>query len=515
MSTQNTYYNSSIHQLERFANQLERDFNEKVKILSNQDMLTKIGSLVSAFQTHTRLFYSELKNPIPNFTTANNQLNQMTSTLMQLSTEILLKRNEPTKPQQQVFFQPVIAPPPPNTNASNKRTKIGEAPPEPHIIIQTTEPQQSPVPFTKNSYVPSSMYQANNNSQSLPILTTQQVVPQSQVRKPLALTHLSDKIIEGHKNRLENLYLLLSSNPIGFYNHLTKMVQDIEAIDKRDFIPDRNYTQNIGKGFSHLCRYRNIFAWDHNIYYTKNGFFTNYSPIKSCRVDSPYDNYKYLAGEGPKINTLPYFFDMVRQEKATIVTLVMAKEKDSNTGTMVEKCLEYWNPNYGPMNLPDGWTVVYKNQNTIHSSSSDPHNIIKREFTASKPGEQDQILTQYHLENWVDQGSATIKSLLKLVDLLDPDVLPGPIVVHCSAGIGRTGTFITIHDLIYFIKTKLAQSHDRKTTLETLEINIVEHIISLRMQRMAMVQTLDQFFTIIRTLIDYYSDEKNKKLLTY
>jgi len=64
----------------------------------------------------------------------------------------------------------------------------------------------------------------------------------------------------------------------------------------------------------------------------------------------------------------------------------------------------------------------------------------------------------------------------------------GPILVHCSAGIGRTGTFAAIHSTLKKVELQLKEKPDEEPT-----INLVEVVLELRKQRPNMVQTVEQY----------------------
>lgn len=69
--------------------------------------------------------------------------------------------------------------------------------------------------------------------------------------------------------------------------------------------------------------------------------------------------------------------------------------------------------------------------------------------------------------------------------------LTDPIIVHCSAGVGRTGTFITIHEMISEIM-KIAEGEKRSKH----EVNVLKRVLDLRKERIGMVQTVEQYLFI-------------------
>ena len=98
-------------------------------------------------------------------------------------------------------------------------------------------------------------------------------------------------------------------------------------------------------------------------------------------------------------------------------------------------------------------------------------------------------IVQIHYEGWPDFGTPTeaitIVSLVRLVN----DVISrrrtsndAPVVVHCSAGCGRSGTFCTVHSVI--------NSMDGADEEEDM---IYRSVLRIREQRMSLVQTLRQY----------------------
>uniref|UniRef100_K1S2T6 Receptor-type tyrosine-protein phosphatase U n=1 Tax=Magallana gigas TaxID=29159 RepID=K1S2T6_MAGGI len=105
-----------------------------------------------------------------------------------------------------------------------------------------------------------------------------------------------------------------------------------------------------------------------------------------------------------------------------------------------------------------------------------------------------RTVTQYHYTAWPDHGIPDPLCLLLFHDHVtrtQNSGHKGPILVHCSAGIGRTGTYIAIDALSEAGKTQN-------------KINIAEYIKKMRRNRMNMVQTYEQYKTIFLTLLELF-----------
>jgi protein-tyrosine phosphatase len=102
-------------------------------------------------------------------------------------------------------------------------------------------------------------------------------------------------------------------------------------------------------------------------------------------------------------------------------------------------------------------------------------------------------VVQLHYEGWPDFGTpaqpATIISLVKLLNQIISQrakiTRNAPVIVHCSAGCGRTGTFVVVDSLINYFEQE-------KTFGDGKDL-IQESVLVLREQRMSLVQTLRQY----------------------
>ena len=113
----------------------------------------------------------------------------------------------------------------------------------------------------------------------------------------------------------------------------------------------------------------------------------------------------------------------------------------------------------------------------LHCTYPLPLNTIQREEPDTPPLE----VTQYHYLAWPDHGvpanAISMINFIKRVRKAHPYSRQDLLLVHCSAGVGRTGTFITLDYMLERIKAE-------KT------INIYEYVSELRKQRVLMVQTV-------------------------
>jgi len=120
------------------------------------------------------------------------------------------------------------------------------------------------------------------------------------------------------------------------------------------------------------------------------------------------------------------------------------------------------------------------------------------EFDTVEPeGVEVRKITQIHCTKWPDIGVPnSCEEMVEIIHEIDQykKGLNDPILVHCSAGIGRTGTFVAIHASLH--RDKFGQ-----------EIDVKSMVLHLRSQRVGMVQSTDQYFFIYKVLAYILQDK--------
>ncbi|XP_019358542.1 PREDICTED: receptor-type tyrosine-protein phosphatase epsilon isoform X2 [Gavialis gangeticus] len=231
-------------------------------------------------------------------------------------------------------------------------------------------------------------------------------------------------------------------------------------------------------------RYPNILPYDHSrVILTQMDSVAASDYINASYIDGYKEKNKFIAAQGPKQETVNDFWRMIWEQKsATIVMLTNLKERKE------DKCYQYW---------PDQGCWTYGN---IRVSVEDC--IVLVDYTIRKFCIQSlhdgckapRLVTQLHFTSWPDFGvpftPIGMLKFLKKVKTLNPSH-GGPIVVHCSAGVGRTGTFIVIDAII-----DMMHSEQR--------VDVFEFVARIRNQRPQMVQTEMQYSFIYQALLEYY-----------
>ncbi|XP_054271842.1 tyrosine-protein phosphatase non-receptor type 11-like isoform X3 [Macrosteles quadrilineatus] len=227
-------------------------------------------------------------------------------------------------------------------------------------------------------------------------------------------------------------------------------------------------------------RYKNILPFDHTRVKlrdvdpnTPGSDYINANYIKT-EEDSEWPQRVYLATQGCLPATTPHFWQMVVQENTRVIVMT-TKEMERGKN----KCARYW-PEEGESKEYDQVTV----KNLSQSSTAD---YTLREFLVTYQ-EEDRVVYHYHFQAWPDHGvpadPGCVLNFLHDVNARQESIPgAGPVLVHCSAGIGRTGTFIVIDMILDQIKR---QGLD-------CEIDIQRTIQMVRSQRSGMVQTEAQY----------------------
>lgn len=203
----------------------------------------------------------------------------------------------------------------------------------------------------------------------------------------------------------------------------------------------------------------------------------------------------YIATQGPLPNTVNDFWWMVWQEKSDCI-LMVTKEVERGKN----KCCCYWPTLKQPV-LRCGPIKV-----TIVSDVTYTEDYSLREFNLSYTGgdENNDCLTvhrvvQYHYRAWPDQNiPSDPNSILKFLKRVNDDPPKGPMIVHCSAGIGRSGTMIVIDMLL----------DQLKHCGLGYEIDIQRIVKMARAQRSGLVQTEAQYKFIYLAVQSYIASLK-------
>ncbi|XP_058126243.1 phosphatidylinositol phosphatase PTPRQ-like [Anopheles ziemanni] len=196
---------------------------------------------------------------------------------------------------------------------------------------------------------------------------------------------------------------------------------------------------------------------------------------------------EYIATQGPKEGTCYDFWRMVLQyEIESIVMLTQPIDHDKN------KCCQYY-PRFNQ-------TIEYGDIQVKCTQEMNLSLYYKRLFLVSK-GIQSKAVFHYHFLDWPDHSCpASPADLIKFSKIIRTErkSYAIPLVVHCSAGVGRTGTFIALDILLQRMQ-------------QEKKVNVYDTVKRLRRQRVKMVQTLDQYAFLYQCCLEFVSKLNRKK----
>ncbi|XP_055532783.1 phosphatidylinositol phosphatase PTPRQ [Wyeomyia smithii] len=209
--------------------------------------------------------------------------------------------------------------------------------------------------------------------------------------------------------------------------------------------------------------------------------------INASFIDGYKYQREYIATQGPKKETTFDFWRMILQyEVESIVMLTQLVENDKI------KCYQYF-PRY---NQQASFRDV-----TIKCTQELNLTFYKKRLLMVTRGNIRRAVFHYHFLVWPDHGCpASPTDLIRFIKAVRSERknLALPVVVHCSAGVGRTGTLIALDIIIQRIQ-------------QEKKINIYDTVKQLRRQRVKMVQTSDQYAFLYQSCLEYTTRNGRKK----
>ncbi|XP_071129167.1 receptor-type tyrosine-protein phosphatase kappa-like isoform X2 [Mytilus edulis] len=228
-------------------------------------------------------------------------------------------------------------------------------------------------------------------------------------------------------------------------------------------------------------RFLRTWPYDHSrIVLTGN---TKHDYINASYIDSYDKENAYIASQGPKKNTLRDFWHMIWQEKVGKIVTVTKLEEERR-----KKCEQYWPQNINRPLLVDNYKLTMKEeiQHTVY--------VYRLIILHNKTNKEERMVHHFHFTQWPDHGVPDSIKLVKFYRKVrcDKQDMSGPLVVHCSAGVGRTGTFIAV-DALY--------EHGKKVGY----VDIMEYVQMMRKDRMNMIQTHEQYAIVFEALLELFT----------
>ncbi|KAK2760356.1 hypothetical protein FQN54_002426 [Arachnomyces sp. PD_36] len=307
-------------------------------------------------------------------------------------------------------------------------------------------------------------------------------------------------------------------------------------------------------------RYNNIYPYDHTRVRLHSVVAGSCDYVNASHIKASRSNKRYIATQAPMPSTFNDFWRVVWEQDARVIVMLTA---ESEGGQL--KCHPYWKagdygtfqlkllaerqvpletrgapspqtdrPGAGQRRLTNPHTESEKKNvsQPPNASASEPPYIRIRHFSlsdTSSPFQPIREVTQLQYAHWPDFGTpAHPTHILQLLDQCDRATVaissPGstfepeipvpekqrPIVVHCSAGCGRTGTFCTVDSVIDMLKRQ--RSGQSLSAISGLDLSwlrnpdidlIAKTVEDFRLQRLSMVQSLRQFVLCYESILEW------------
>ncbi|XP_076826742.1 tyrosine-protein phosphatase non-receptor type 6 [Brachyhypopomus gauderio] len=318
------------------------------------------------------------------------------------------------------------------------------------------------------------------------------------LRQPYFSTRLNAADIDNRVKLLDQK--APSQNEEGVEKLKAGFWEEFDALQKLDSKTKKSRDEGMRPENKSKNRYKNILPFDETRVSLQGGdpfrvgsdyINANYVKNKLCEIGPQK---VYIACQGCLATTVNDFWQMVWQEESHVIVMTTREvEKGRN------KCVPYW-PDPGASKEFGRYMVMSHNERDASDYKVRALEIIPVDKSAPS-----REIWQYQYLSWPDHGvpaepGGVLSFLTQVNNKQQEFPHAGPMVIHCSAGIGRTGTIVVIDMLIETINIKGVDC----------DIDIQKCIQMVREQRSGMVQTEAQYRFIYLAVKQHIESERAK-----
>ena len=273
--------------------------------------------------------------------------------------------------------------------------------------------------------------------------------------------------LQHYKQHLDNLLL---------ENRMEREYDALGGLELRHDCEHAFLAQNYNKN-----KYKMIYPYDKSRVVIKDISSCGSDYINASHIPGFYISEHFIAAQAPKPNTLSSFWHMIwEQGVRTIVSLTNRVELGKT------KCMLYW-----PENIGD--SVAYGVVNVSLQKEEEFVDYTVRDLIVSGVSNRKIRTKQFHYTAWSDHNTPQLyNNLLAFIQVVkerERKISSSPILVHCTAGVGRSGTFLALYNLQDAID-------------QGVSISVYRLVNEMREHRPHMVQTFLQYKYIYLAILE-------------
>ncbi len=232
-------------------------------------------------------------------------------------------------------------------------------------------------------------------------------------------------------------------------------------------------------------RFRNVLANDERRVRLR-GRKAGEDYINADYVDGYLKPKAIIATQGPMMSTTSDFWQMIWDEGSHVIVMMTELEEGGRP-----KCHRYW-PEAGAEEDHGGVSVLLVHE-TVTKELSDFELSVQNKMTG-----EDRTVHLFQMHGWPDHGipespALFVRNVITVKDAHMAVASPGPLVIHCSAGVGRTGVFCLVDICLHSI-------------LDSGYVDVPHTLLLLRLQREGLVQTKVQYEFCYEVLVALLAD---------